>query len=155
MSIKVNQKAPDFTLQNTKKEPVKLSDYEGEKNIVLLFFPLAFTSVCTAELCNARDNMKVYESLDAEVLGVSVDSMFTLEAFKKSQNLNFQLLSDFNKEVAKEYGVLYEDFFGMHGVSKRSAFVIDKEGVVKYAEVLEDAGNQPDFNAIQETLARM
>lgn len=155
MSIELNQKAPDFTLQNTQKEPVKLSDYEGEKNIVLLFFPLAFTSVCTAELCNARDNMKVYESLDAEVLGVSVDSMFTLEVFKKSQNLNFQLLSDFNKEVAKEYGVLYEEFFGMHGVSKRSAFVIDKEGVIKYAEVLEDAGNQPDFNAIQETLAKM
>jgi len=155
MSIELNQKAPDFTLQNTQKEPVKLSDYEGKKNIVLLFFPLAFTSVCTAELCNARDNMKDYESLDAEVLGVSVDSMFTLKIIKKSQNLNFQLLSDFNKEVAKEYGVLYEEFFGMHGVSKRSAFVIDKEGVIKYAEVLEDAGNQPDFNAIQETLAKM
>lgn len=149
----VNEQAPDFKLQNTEKEFISLSDFKGEKNVVLLFYPLAFSSVCTKELCSARDNMKLYDSLDAEVIGISVDSFFTLKAFKESQNLNFTLLSDFNKEVSEKYGVLYEDFFGMKGVSKRSAFVIDKEGIVRYAEVLDDASEVPDFNAIQSVLA--
>lgn len=155
MSIELNKQAPDFTLQNTAKEPVTLSSYKGEKNVVLLFFPLAFSSVCTAELCNTRDNLKIYDSLNAEVLGISVDSMFALDAFKKAQNLNFPLLSDFNKKVSADYGALYEEFFGMHGVSKRSAFVIDKEGMIRYAEVLDDASQQPDFEAIQETLGSL
>jgi peroxiredoxin len=145
-------KAPDFKLFNTEKKEVELSALKG-KNVVLLFFPLAFTSVCTAELCSVRDNYAMYNQLNAEVFGVSVDSLFTLGKFKTEQNLNFELLSDFNKEVSKSYGSLYDSFvLGMNGVSKRSAFVIDKDGVVQYAQVLENAGEQPDFKAIQQTL---
>lgn len=149
----VGQQAPDFTLQNTEGEGVHLNDFKGKKNIVLLFFPLAFTSTCTDEMCTMRDNMKMYQALDAKVIGISVDSFFTLKEFKKGQNLNFTLLSDFNKEVSQKYNALYEDFFGMQGVSKRAAFVIDKEGTVVYAEVLDDAGQLPDFKAIEQTLS--
>ncbi len=153
MSIKVNDKAPDFKLQNTNRDFVQLSDYIGKKNVLLLFYPLAFSSVCTSELCSTRDNLKIYDAFNAEVLGVSIDSFFVQKAFKDSQNLNFQLLSDFNKEAAKSYGVLYEDFFGMKGVAKRSAFIINKEGVVKYAEVLEHSSDVPNFDAIQNVLS--
>lgn len=121
--------------------------------MVLLFFPLAFSGTCTKELCTTRDNLKIYDSLDAEVLAISVDSFFTLKAYKEAHNLNFSLLSDFNKEVSKKYGVLYEDFFGLKGVSKRSVFVIDKKGGVAYQEILEESGKLPDFNKVQETLA--
>jgi peroxiredoxin len=151
----VNHKAPDFTLQNTSGDKVSLSDYKGKKNVVLLFFPLAFTSTCTEELCHTRDNLKIYNSLEAEILGISIDSFFTLKEFKKAQNINFQLLSDFNKEASTDYDVLYEDFFGMQGVSKRSVFIIDKEGRVVYSEVLDDASDLPDFNELQNRLAEL
>jgi len=152
MSTQTNTLAPDFTLQNTNGDEISLSSFKGDKNVVLLFFPLAFTGTCTEELCTTRDNMKLYDSLDAEVIAISVDSFFTLNEFKKNQNLNFTLLSDFNREVAEKYNVLYDDFFGMEGVAKRSAFVIDKEGAIQYQEILEDAGELPDFKKIQETL---
>lgn len=152
MAIQVGQTAPDFKLFNTEKKEISLSDFKG-KNLVVLFFPLAFTGVCTAELCSIRDNYNIYTSLNAEVVGISVDSLFSLDKFKKEQNYNFDLLSDFNKTTATAYGSLYDSFaFGMLGVSKRSAFVIDKEGVVRYAEVLEDAGKQPNFDAIKACL---
>ena len=155
MPVSVNDKAPEFKLQNTNREFVKLSDYKGDKNVVLLFYPLAFSGVCTTELCSTRDNLKIYEAFDAEVLGISIDSFFVQKAFKESQNLNFQLLSDFNKEAARSYDVLYEDFFGMKGVAKRSAFVIDKKGIVKYTEVLEDSSEIPNFDSIQQTLSEL
>lgn len=151
----VNTKAPDFTLQDTNGDKVSLSDFKGEKNVVLLFFPLAFTSTCTEELCHTRDNLKIYNSLEAEILGISVDTFFTLKEFKKSQNINFQLLSDFNKEASINYDVLYEDFFGMKGVSKRSVFIINKEGRVVYSEVLENANDLPDFNELQKELTEL
>ncbi|PSK93042.1 peroxiredoxin [Taibaiella chishuiensis] len=152
MAIQTGQQAPEFTLRDSDKQEVKLNDYKG-RNVVLLFFPLAFTGVCTAELCSLRDNMTTYNNLDAQVLAISVDSLFTLDKFKKEQGFNFPLLSDFNKDVSAAYGSLYENFvLDMKGVSKRSAFVLDKEGVVRYAEVLEDAGKIPDFDKIQETL---
>lgn len=152
MTPQVGQTAPDFTLFDSAKKPVTLSDQRGS-NVLLLFFPLAFTSVCTAELCSVRDNFKTWEALDARVFGISVDSLYTLARYKEDQNLNFPLLSDFNKEVSKNYSSLYEQFgFGMRGVSKRSAFLIDKEGIVQYAEVLENAGEQPSFEAIQQRL---
>lgn len=152
MAIQIGQAAPEFKLFNTEKKEVSLSDFKG-KNLVILFFPLAFTGVCTAELCSIRDNYNIYTSLNAEVVGISVDSLFSLDRFKKEQNYNFDLLSDFNKTTAVAYGSLYDSFvFGMLGVSKRSAFVIDKEGVVRYAEVLEDAGKQPNFDAIKACL---
>ena len=149
------KQAPDFTLKNTQNEDVTLSSLLGDKNVVLLFFPLAFSSVCTKELCSTRDNLKIYNSLDAKVLGVSVDSFFTLKAFKESNNLNFSLLSDFNKEVSEKYDSLYEDFFGMKGVSKRSVFVIDKEGSIIHSEILDDAGDMPDLSKVQEVLSEL
>lgn len=154
MSISVGQKAPDFNLFDTDKNKVSLADQKGS-NVVILFFPLAFTGVCTAELCNIRDNIAVYNNTNAKVFGVSVDSLFSLGKFKEEQNLNFPLLSDFNKEASKAFDVLYETFpaFEMQGVSKRSAFVIDKEGVVQYAEICPTPGDLPNFTAIQSTLA--
>ena len=153
MSIKVGDKAPSFSLYSTDKEEVSLDNFKG-KNVVLLFFPMAFTGVCTTELCSMRDDIASYQSLDAEILAVSVDSPFTLGKFKDDQNLNFTLLSDFNKEVSRAYDTIYEDFvLGLKGVSKRSAFVIDKEGLVRYAEVLESAGDLPNFTAVKETLS--
>lgn len=155
MSLKVGDKAPAFTLTSDELKPVSLSDYSG-KNVVLLFFPMAFTSVCTTELCTMRDDIATYNGLDAEIVALSVDSPFTLGRFKQDQSLNFPLLSDFNKEVSRNYGSLYEEFvMGLRGVSKRSAFVIDKEGTVRYAEVLDNAGDVPNFEAIRETLQRL
>lgn len=152
MSITKGQMAPNFKLYNTEKKEIELTALKG-KNVVLLFFPLAFTSTCTAELCSVRDNIGTYNNLNAVVLGISVDSLFTLGKFKAEQNLNFDLLSDFNKTASKDYGSLYESFIlGMNGVSKRSAFVIDKSGVIQYAEVLEKASDVPNFEAINKAL---
>ncbi len=155
MSVKVGEKAPGFTLYSTEKKEVSLSDYQGQ-NIVLLFFPMAFTSVCTTELCSMRDDIAYYQGLDAQILATSVDSPFTLGKFKAENNLNFPVLSDFNKDTARAYGALYEEFvLGLKGVAKRSAFVIDREGTVQYAEVLDSAGDLPNFEAIKETLSRI
>lgn len=151
--VGVGQLAPDFHIYDSDKNKVSLSDYKG-KNVLLLFFPQAFTGTCTKELCSTRDNIALYNQANAQVFGISVDSVFTLAKYKEDQHLNFPLLSDFNKEVSTAYGSLYENFaFDMRGVSKRSAFVIDKEGIVQYAEVLETASDLPDFTAIQKTLA--
>ncbi|HAW78344.1 MAG TPA: peroxiredoxin [Balneola sp.] len=153
--LDLNSKAPEFTLQNTNGDKISLSDFKGEKNVVLLFFPLAFTSTCTKELCQTRDNLKLYESLEAEILGISVDTFYTLKEFKASQNLNFQLLSDFNKETSQNYGVLYENFYGMKGVSKRSVFVINKEGEIVHSEILENASDLPNFKMIEDSLLKL
>jgi glutaredoxin-dependent peroxiredoxin len=154
MKIEVGQQAPDFTLFDSDKQPVTLSSLKGS-NVLLLFFPQAFTGVCTTELCNVRDNIANYNNANAKVMGISVDSVFTLGKFKEEQKLNFPLVSDFNKEVSTAYDTIFDVFpvFGMKGVSKRSAFVIDKEGVIKYAEVLESPGDLPNFDAINTTLA--
>jgi peroxiredoxin len=152
MSLQIGELAPDFKLFNSEKKEISLSEQKG-KNVLLLFFPLAFTSVCTAELCSIRDNYKIYESLNATVFGISTDSLFSMGKFKAEQNYNFDLLSDYNKTVSEMYGALYPQFgFGMIGVSKRAAFLIDAQGVIQYAEVLENASEQPDFNAIQARL---
>ena len=153
MPIKVGEKAPLFTLRNSATEEVSLSDYK-EKNVVVLFFPLAFTGVCTTELCEIRDSIAEYNNMNAEVMAISVDSPFTLAKFKEEQGYNFPLLSDFNKELSRAYGSLYEDFvLDMKGVSKRSAFVVDKEGTIKYVEVLENAADIPNFEAVKDVLA--
>lgn len=150
--IKIGQTAPDFTLYNTDKNKVTLSKERGS-HVLLLFFPLAFTSVCTAELCFIRDNLKMYEQLNAKPFGISVDSLYTLKKFKEEQQINFHLLSDFNKEASITYGSLYDNFsYNMKSVSKRSAFLIDENGIIQYAEVLENAGLQPNFEAIQVKL---
>ena len=153
MAIEIGQKAPEFTLYDSEKNKVNLTDYKG-KNVLLLFFPQSFTRVCTAELCNLRDNIATYNNANAQVFGISVDSVFTLAKFKESQQLNFPLLSDFNKEVSTAYDAIYADWIlDMKGVSKRSAFIIDKDGNIRYAEVLEVAGDLPNFEVIQQTLA--
>jgi len=150
--LKIGDKAPTFTLFSSEKKEVSLTDFHGQP-VVVLFFPLAFTGVCTAELCQTRDDIHVYEKLHAQVIAISVDSLFTLDKFKSEQKLNFPLLADFNREVAAAYGCLYDDFvLGMKRVAKRSAFVVDKDGIIRYAEVLESAGDLPDFNAVKSTL---
>lgn len=155
MALSVGDKAPNFKLYNSDKKEVALEDFKGQ-NVVLLFFPLAFTGVCTTELCTMRDNIADYQGLNAQILAVSVDSLFTLDKFKAEQNLNFPLLSDFNKDTSKAYDSLYADFvLGMKGVSKRSAFVIDKEGTIQYAEVLDSAGDLPNFEAVKAALANL
>ncbi len=153
MKIEIGQQAPDFTLYDTTKNKISLSDLKGQ-NVLLLFFPQAFTSVCTKELCSVRDNIGLYDNANAIVLGVSVDSVFTLSKFKETQQYNFSLLSDFNKDVSAAYGSLYDNWIlDMKGVSKRSAFLIDKKGIVRYAEVLENARDEPNFVNIEKTLA--
>ena len=155
MKITVGQPAPDFSLYDDTKTKVTLADLKGS-NVLLLFFPQAFTSVCTAELCGVRDNIAMYNNANAKVFGVSVDSVFTLAQFKEAQHYNFPLLSDFNKEASTAYDAVYEQWIlDMKGVSKRAAFVIDKEGIVRYAEVLENAGDVPDFAQIENTLKNL
>ena len=155
MNIQIGQQAPDFTLFNTEKNKISLSDYKG-KNVVILFFPLAFTGTCTTEMCHMRDHMSLYNGFNAEIIGISVDSLFVLDRFKKENNLDFTLLSDFNKTACKDYGCLYEMFsFEMQGVSKRAAFIVDQDGNIQYAEVLESAGELPNFEALQECLAQL
>ncbi len=153
MKIEIGQAAPDFSLFDSEKNKITLSENKGQP-VLLLFFPLAFTSVCTKELCSVRDNIAWYNTINAKVFGISVDALQTLAKFKEDQQLNFTLLSDFNKDVSRAYDSIYEMFgYNMKGVSKRSAFVIDKEGVVQYAEVLENAGEVPDFKQIQQVLS--
>ena len=153
MKIETGQRAPDFSLYDSDKNKLTLSEFKGQ-NVLLLFYPAAFTGTCTKELCSVRDNISLYNDAEARVLGISVDTVYSLAKYKEEQKLNFPLLSDFNKEVSAAYGCLYDSFsYGMKGVSKRSAFVIDKTGIVRYAEVLEKATDLPDFQAIQKTLA--
>ena len=148
MAITIGQKAPEFRLHDSDKNVVSLADLIG-KNVLLLFFPQSFTSTCTTELCSLRDNITIYNDANAQVFGISVDSVFTLAKYKEEQKLNFPLLSDFNKDVSTAYDTIYIDWIlNMKGVSKRSAFIIDKEGILQYAEVLESAGDLPDFEAI-------
>lgn len=155
MPLQSGDKAPDFTLRASDKSLVKLSDMQGH-NVVLLFFPLAFTGVCTKELCMMRDSIAEYEKLDAQILAISVDSIYTLHKWKEEQGFNFPLLSDFNKTASKKYEALYKEFvYEMKGVSKRAAFVIDRGGTIRYAEVLESAGDLPNFAAVQETLNQL
>jgi len=153
MNITKGQQAPHFALYDTEKNKVQLSDYR-EKNVLLLFFPLAFTSTCTKELCSVRDNIGLYNNANAVVFGISIDSAYTLKKYKEEQQLNFTLLSDFNKAASKAYDVLYDVFpsMEMEGVSKRAAFVIDKNGIIQYAEVCATPGDLPDFNAINAAL---
>ena len=131
---------------------MSLKDLKG-RIVLLLFYPQAFTNVCTKELCEVRDDIARYNGIDAQVLGISVDSVFTLVKYKEEQGYNFPLLSDFNKEVSTAYDTIYSEWIlEMKGVSKRSAFVIDKEGVIRYAEVLESAQDVPNFEAIHQVL---
>ena len=151
-SVKAGDKAPDFMLYDTEGNSVTLDELLLDGKLLLLFFPLAFTSTCTEELCTARDNMKYYNSLNTRVAAISVDSRYTLKEYKKANNLNFLLLSDFNRKASEEFGVLYDDFKGMKNVSKRASFVIKQNREVEFAEVLEDASSLPDFRSVNKAL---
>lgn len=155
MTLAIGDSAPDFTLKTKTADGLKdvsLSENYANSNVVLLFFPFAFTSVCMAEACSVRDDLSAYDELNAKVFGISVDSPFAQEAMAIKESLNFPLLSDFNKEVSKSYGVLYEDFIGFQGVSKRSAFVVSKDGKITFSWSSDDPKQLPDFTAIKEVL---
>jgi glutaredoxin-dependent peroxiredoxin len=154
MAATVGQKAPDFKLMNENREEVTLSSQKGHP-VVLAFFPAAFSGVCTKELCTFRDSMAKLNQAKAQVYGISVDTFFTLAAFKKDQKLNFPLLSDFNKDVIQAYGAYNPDMIGLKGIAKRATFVIDKDGVVRHAEILEDARNEPNYDKVFETLSKL
>lgn len=154
MALQIGQNAPDFTLKSNKMQDVKLSELRGG-NVLLLFVPLAFTGVCTKELCSVRDTLKDYEGLACKVFGISTDSPFALDSWAKEQGYQFPLLSDYNKDVSRAYDTLYEELLGFKGVCKRSAFVIDREGKVRYASVLADARNTPNFDEIRACLQQL
>ena len=157
MAISVGTKAPDFVLKSKNSEgvsDVSLSNNSG-KNTVILFFPLAFTGVCTSELCDVTAGLSQYADLNADVIGISVDSPFAQEAWAQKENIGITLASDLNKQTAKNYGVLLDDLIGVGATSARAAFVIDKEGTVQYAEQTASPSDLPNFEAIKETLAKL
>jgi glutaredoxin-dependent peroxiredoxin len=152
MAAEVGSAAPDFTLPNQDREPVTLSRQRG-RPVVLAFFPAAFSSVCEKELCTFRDSLAQLNRANAQVLGISVDTFFALKAFANQQHLTFPLLSDFNKQVIREYGVFNDDMIGLKGIAKRAVFVLDKHGVVRHREVLEDARNEPNYQQVYDAVA--
>ena len=154
MAADVGSKAPDFTLTNQDRQPVTLSEQRG-RPVVLAFFPAAFSSVCQKELCTFRDSMGRLGEAKAQVFGISVDTFFTLKAFHDQQKFTFPLLSDFNKQAIRDYGVFNEDMIGLKGIAKRAVFVLDKDGVVRHREVLEDARNEPDYEKVFSALASL
>jgi peroxiredoxin len=148
MSADVGTKAPDFTLPNQDKQPVTLSASTG-KTVVLAFFPAAFTSVCQKELCHFRDQLGALNSVNATVFGISVDTPFTLKEFARQNSLNFDLLSDFNKETIQRFDVVNPDMGGLKGISRRAVFVIDKSGVIRYREVTPTPGDEPQYDKVK------
>ena len=155
MAVEVGAKAPDFTLPNQDRGQVTLSEELQKGPVVLAFFPAAFSGVCTTEMCTFRDQGSELNKVNATVLGVSVDSFFALKAWADQQKLTFPLLSDFNKTVIRQYGVVNPDMIGLKDISKRAVFVIDKDGVVRHREVLDDARNEPNYDKVKQTLASL
>ena len=155
MSVDVGAKAPDFTLPNQDRESITLSEQLKSGPVVLAFFPAAFSGVCQKEMCTFRDSASALNKVNARVLGVSVDTFFALKAWGDENKLNFPLLSDFNKDVIAKYGVVNPDMIGLKNIAKRSVFVIDKGGVVRHREVLDDARNEPNYEKINQALASM
>lgn len=155
MSLRIGDRAPEFSLYSSEKVLINLHDFKG-RSVVLLFFPLAFTSTCTREMCATRDDIAIYNEAGTEVLAISTDSPQSLARYKEDQQLNFTLLSDYNKEVIRSYDVIYEEYgLGMRGVSKRAAFVIDGEGIIRHIEILEKVGNMPDLDAVKDSVRNL
>ncbi len=158
MPLSVGTKAPDFTLKAKNADglrDVKLSDSVGSKNTVLLFFPAAFTGVCTAEMCDVTAGLNGYQDLNAEVIGISIDSPFAQEAWAQKEKITFTLASDLNKEVTKAYDVVLSDLAGIGSAAKRAAFVIDRQGIIQYAEATPTPKDLPNFDAIKAKLAEL
>ena len=153
MSVEVGAKAPDFTLPNQDRENVTLSEQLKSGPVVLAFFPAAFSSVCTTEMCTFRDSSPDLGKINAKVLGISTDTFFALKAWGDQQKLSMPLLSDFNKDVIRQYGVVNPDMIGLKDISKRAVFVIGRDGTVKHREVLDDARNEPNYEQINRALA--
>jgi peroxiredoxin len=153
--VEVGDRAIDFTLLNQDRQPVKLSDYIGKKNIVLVFYLLDFSPVCTNEMCSFDNSLKEFENLDAIVFGISVDSPFSHKAFAEKYNLKIQLLSDFNREVIRKYDVVHEEMFGFKNIGKRAVFVIDKNGIIRYKWVSEDPRKEPNYEEIKKVLSEL
>jgi peroxiredoxin len=152
MTVDVGTEAPDFSLPDHERNPVTLRSFRG-RPVLLLFFPGAFSDTCTKELCTFRDDFDRFEGADVQVLGVSVDTFFALAAFRRANGFRFLLLSDFSKQVIRDYGVFNEDMIGLKGIAKRAVFVLDRDGIVRYREVLDDARNEPDYQRVLETVA--
>ncbi len=155
MAADVGSKAPDFTLMNGDREPVTLSDQLGSGNIVLAFFPGAFSGGCTKEMCTLRDSMGELTGLNARVYGISTDTFFTLKAWGDQQKLGFPLLSDYNKDVIRAYDVVNPDMIGLKNIAKRAVVVVDAGGVIRYREALDDARNEPDYGKLKQALGAM
>ena len=155
MSVAVGAKAPDFTLPNQDREPVTLSEQLKKGPVVLAFMPAAFSGTCTTEMCTFRDSAGELNKVNAAVLGVTVDTFFALKAWADASKLGYPLLSDFNKTVIRQYDVVNPDMIGLHDIAKRAIFVIDRNGVVRHREVLDDARNEPNYAAVSQTLASL
>ena len=155
MSVDAGARAPDFTLHNQDRQDVTLSEELKKGPVVLAFFPAAFSSVCHQEMCTFRDATADLNKVNANVLGISTDTFFTLKAWGDQLKLNFPLLSDYNKDVIRKYGVVNPDMIGLKDIAKRSVFVIDRNGVVRHCEVLDDARNEPNYDAVKKTLASL
>ena len=155
MSVDVGAKAPDFTLQNQDRENVTLSEELKKGPVVLAFFPAAFSGTCQKEMCTFRDSAADLNKVNAKVLGVSTDTFFALKAWGDQQKLNFPLLSDYNKDVIRKYGVVNPDMIGLKDIAKRSVFVIDRSGTIRHREVLDDARNEPNYDDVKKALASL
>jgi peroxiredoxin len=151
--LQTGAKAPNFSLPNTKKETISLESQKGKK-VVLAFFPAAFTGVCTKEMCTFRDSLSALNNLDAQVFGISVDAPFSNGAFAEKNNLNFAILSDYNRDTVNAYGVALNDFAGMKGyvAAQRSVFVVDREGMVKYAWIAPNPGVEPNYDEVKQAV---
>ena len=155
MSIEVGSKAPDFTLMDQNRTPVTLSKALASGPVVLAFFPAAFSSVCQNEMCTFRDSMAALNAAKGQVFGISTDTFFALKAWADQQRFGFPLLSDYNKDVIRAYGVVNPDMIGLKDIARRAVFVIDRDATVRHREVLDDARNEPNYDAVRRTLATL
>ncbi len=155
MSIEIGTKAPDFTLMNQDRRLVTLTTALANGPVVLAFFPAAFSSVCQKEMCTFRDSIATLGAANAQVFGISTDTFFALKAWADQQRFEFPLLSDYNKEVIRSYGVVAPDMIGLKDIAKRAVFVLDRQGIVRHKEVLDDARNEPDYDKVRAALAAL
>jgi len=155
MAVEAGSKAPDFTLMDQDRKPVTLSAAVQNGPVVLAFFPAAFSSVCQTEMCTFRDSIATLDTSKAQVFGVSTDTFFALKAWHDQQRFGFPLLSDYNKDVIRLYGVTNPDMIGLKDIAKRAVFVIDRQGIIRHREVLDDARNEPNYQDVEAALAAL